>query len=729
MRRRTFNKLVAAGLTTAGIRPRGWAAVSQNISPTERNQPTKWPDQVYRRLLVDTHIPDWDPILLSRFNAVDYVATIARAGFQCLMQYAISCAGLCLWRSKIAQMHRGMKRRDYFAEVVNECKRQGLHTVAYFHVIWDNHAYEAHPDWRYRPAGGDAEVLQGRYGYTCPNTPYRDYALALARELVTNYEFAGIFNDMILWPGVCYCSYCTGRFWKEQNAEPPRVVDWDDPTWRAFQQSRQRWMLEFAKDFTSMVKSIRPITVEHQFATVFTNWVNGVPLELGTEACDFVGGDFYGGPAQFSLVCKAFNGISRTRPFEFMTSRTNDLTDFVTIKPKDELRLESFIPSLHSAALLTIDAFNPDGTINHNVYDELGKINKQRAPFEPFLGGKLLGDVAIYFDKESMYNPDEKGVHITELKAVEKSPHFEGVLGSARILREAHIPFGLVTNATLDQLKDYRAVILPNVLELNREQAVKLRSFVEQGGVLYATGPSSLDRFDKTGPRFLLEDVLGVRYQGKIGRLVTYLTATDEELKKVIWPQNEIIFRGPMILVEASPRAEVLGTVTLPYVDPETIHVIGSHFAQIISDPPAFTPGRTPGIVVNSVGSGKAVWVSAPIESGSNGVNARVVSFLLRRVLPGPYHFEVETHPSIEMTLYDQPENHRVLAGLLNMQQDAPPIPVGATVRVKVPSGRRATTILRVPDRKPIPFERSGPYVQFRIESIRQLAMALVEYQ
>ena len=81
------------------------------------------------------------------------------------------------------------------------------------------------------------------------------------------------------------------------------------------------------------------------------------------------------------------------------------------------------------------------------------------------------------------------------------------------------------------------------------------------------------------------------------------------------------------------------------------------------------------------------------------------------------------------MTLYDQPENHRVLAGLLNMQQDAPPIPVGATVRVKVPSGRRATTILRVPDRKPIPFERSGPYVQFRIESIRQLAMALVEYQ
>ena len=45
-------------------------------------QPTRWPDQVYRRLLVDMHVPDWHPDLLSRFDPVDYVETIARAGFQ-----------------------------------------------------------------------------------------------------------------------------------------------------------------------------------------------------------------------------------------------------------------------------------------------------------------------------------------------------------------------------------------------------------------------------------------------------------------------------------------------------------------------------------------------------------------------------------------------------------------------------------------------------------------------
>jgi hypothetical protein len=691
--------------------------------------PAKWPDQVYRRLLVDTHVPDWDPLLLSRFDPADYVATIAGAGFQSLMQYAISCAGLCLWQTKIGTMHRGMRGRDYFGEVMEQCKRHGLHRVAYFHVVWDNHACETHPEWRFQPEEGEDSYLQGRYGYVCPNTPYRKYAISLARELVSNYDFEEIFNDMILWPGVCYCPYCTTRFRKEYNAEPPRIVDWDDSIWRSFQAARERWLFEFAAEFTKAVKSVRPILVEHQFATVFSGWEAGVPLKMGTEACDSVGGDFYGGPGQFSLVCKAFNGLNRVRPFEFMTSRTNDLLDFVTIKPLDEWRIESFVPTIHSGASLTIDAINPDGTINHQVYEYLQKLNAERAPYEPFLGGSLLADVAIYFDKDSMYDPDEKGVRVDQLKAGRKFPHLEGVLGAAQILREGHIPYGVVTNATLDQLRDYRAVIVPNVLEMTAEQAAVFRAFVDHGGVLYASGPSSLDRFEKGGARFLLEEVLGVRYKGKLGTKVTYLTAKTEGMRKVIWPQNEMIFPGPMMQVEALAGAEVLATVTLPYVNPETIHVIGSHFAQIISDPPAQEPGTDPGLVIHKYGRGKAVWAAGPIESGGNAVNRRIVVWLLKQVLPGPYHFEVETHPAVEMTLYHQPENRRLLVGLLNMQRDLPALPVGAIVRVQVPEGGRATGVASVPDRKSTPFEKVGPYVQFRLEPFPALAMALVEYQ
>jgi hypothetical protein len=252
---------------------------------------------------------------------------------------------------------------------------------------------------------------------------------------------------------------------------------------------------------------------------------------------------------------------------------------------------------------------------------------------------------------------------------------------------------------------------------------------VNEGGVLYASGPSSLDRFDKKGPRYLLEEVLGVRYQGKLGTKVTYLAPKDEELRKVIWPQDQMTHMGPMIQAEAMSGAEVLATVTLPWVAPELGHVIGSHFSSIHSDPPALTPGTNPAVVVKSYGKGQAIWVAAPIEASSNLVNARVMVNLLKRILPGPYKFEVETHPSVEMTLFHQAEKKRLLAGLLNLQEQLPLIPVGATVRVQLPLGRRVSAVLHLPDRKAIPIQTVGPYVQFHLEPFEALAMALIEYQ
>lgn len=152
----------------------------------------------------------------------------------------------------------------------------------------------------------------------CPNSPYCERALSELRELVGNYDFDGIFLDMTFWPYVCYCPHCSERFRREHNAEPPRIVNWDDPTWRAFQKATQKRLLEFAMLVTRNVKEIRPITVTHQYSTVFDDWRFGVPLEL-RDACDYLGGDFYGGPTQYSLVCKAYYGLTSVQPFVFMT--------------------------------------------------------------------------------------------------------------------------------------------------------------------------------------------------------------------------------------------------------------------------------------------------------------------------------------------------------------------------------------------------------------------------
>jgi hypothetical protein len=183
-----------------------------------------------------------------------------------------------------------------------------------------------------------------------------------------------------------------------------------------------------------------------------------------------------------------------------------------------------------------------------------------------------------------------------------------------------------------------------------------------------------------------------------------------------------------MIHGEALDGAEVLATATLPFADPEGIHAIGSRFAQIISDPPALSPGTTPSLVIHSFGKGKVIWSAAGLESSDHAVNAKVLIALLRRTLPQPWRFELDAHPAVEMTLFDQPEQRRLLAGLLNMQSITPPLPVGANVRVSLPPGRRVSNVVLLPDHRPLKFEMAGPYVRFSLEPFEIIAMALVQY-
>lgn len=739
MDRRTFNALVGLG-GMGSLGGRISLSVPQVSPGNPQNPQVKWPSQTYRRLLVDTHVPDWDSLLAS-FDPADYVSTIARGNFQALMQYANSCVGLCLWRTKVGQMHAGMKGRDYFGEVMAECHRHGLHRLAYFTIIFDDWAYEYRPDWRILPEDGYDQVLFNRLGTVCPNSPYREYAMACLRELVGNYDFEGIFLDMTFWPAVCYCPHCTERFRREYHEEPPRTVDWHNPVWRNFQKAREQWMLEFAKAVTQAVKQTRPIQVYHQFGSIFNPWRFGVCLEQ-REASDFCSGDFYGEPTQLSFVCKTFLGLTLNRPFEFMTSRTEGLNDFETTKPMETLLVETLFPTIHSSACLQIDAIKPSGTLNHQAYEYMGQVNAQHAPYEPFLGGELLADVALYYNINSMFDPEENGLSVAQAADLEvfagpgkrasqqlfrkNPPHMKAVLGATRILRETHIPFGVVTNATLDQLRNYRAVMIPSVLALTPEQAEIFRSFVREGGVLYVSGPSSLDQLAEIGSR--LEDVLGVRYLGTIGNVTTYLTPSDAEIRKVAWPQENITFPGRMVQAKALPGAEVLATITLPYPGSEFGYTIGTRFTQLWSNPPADTPGPDPGIVINSFGKGKVIWVASPIESRSEAVYAPLVSHLIHRCLPGPYRFEVDTHRSVEMTLFHQNEKHRMLVGLLNTQVEAPRIAVGATVRVHLPAGLQARRVLFLPEQKEMAFAKAGPYVQFTVPPFKVVAMALVEY-
>lgn len=696
-------------------------------SPSAEKQP--WNKTTYQRFSVDIHIPDWHSGLLARFDPVEYVDCMARAGVKSLLHYTKSHVGLCLWQTKVGgRMHAAMGEKDWFGEVVAECRRRGIHPIAYFSIIFDNIQFEEHPEWRITTAAGPVGQMQGRYGHVCPNSPYRDYAKACVREIASTYDIDGMFFDMTFWPAICYCVHCTERFRRECGAEPPRIVDWNDDTWRAFQAARQRWLLEFAHLCTDTAKGARPgITVNHQFATVLQDWKWGVPLEL-TGACDFVGGDFYGGAAFHSLACKTYQSLTRSFPFEFHTSRTRHYTDHVTVKPFEEIRTEAFVATLHSAALMLVDYINADGTLNGEVYEFLGRLGRERAAYEPFLGGELEADVAIYLDKESLYDPEQQGVPVTAGGA-DANPHGEGIVGWTRILQQRHIPFGVVTNITLEQLSRYRTVVLPHVIEMTEPQAAVFREFVRAGGTLLATGPTSLNPRVAGGPRFLLEDVFGVSYRGRLGEKIVYFSPHDPELARAVWPQDHVSFHGAACEATATPSAEVLATLTLPFVDPGLGACIGSRFAAIHSDPPMFQPGTTPGVTLHSFGQGKALWVAAPLEKRPEHVNDAFLTNLLRRLLPSSLKFEMDAPPCVEAVLFHQAGQSRLLFGLLNLQNQWPQAQVSASVVVAVPSGRKFQSVQRLPDCSDIAFESDSVGARWEVPPFESLAMFVLNYE
>jgi hypothetical protein len=233
---------------------------------------------------------------------------------------------------------------------------------------------------------------------------------------------------------------------------------------------------------------------------------------------------------------------------------------------------------------------------------------------------------------------------------------------------------------------------------------------------------------DANGPRYLLEDLFGVRYKGTLGTLWSYLTPQDGQLKKVIWPQDALSYPGPMINAETTGGAQVLATITLPFDDPSQENCINGRYAQAGRFPPALTPGTSPGLVVHSYGQGKAIWVAAPVESGEDSINGKLVAALLKRFLPGPYHFEADTHPAVEMTLFHQRESRRLLATLLNLDWHFATVKLNATLRIHIPEGRTANAVWALPERKAIPFKRNGEYVEFQLEPFESITMAAVDY-
>lgn len=695
-----------------------------------------WYEKSYRRNLVDMHIEEWNPEFLSKFSPEEYVNNLKRANIQSCMIYANSHVGLCYWPTKIGKPHPKMGGQDWFGTTVKLAKEAGMDVIAYYTIDFVNHEYETYPEWRMKDANGRGSREEGavssmgpRYGLVCPNNPdYRDYMDKHVGELIENYDLDGIFFDMNFWPLVCFCDSCRARYKKETGKDIPTTVDWRDPEWLQFQKQREYWLEDNAEFMWNIVKSRKPdMTIEQNFALAasnrFMSWQDGL-----AKWVDFNSGDFYGDVYAQSFFNKMHNTVTKNLPYEFMTSRTYPgLFNHTSVKPKDLLRMENAIALANGGAFFFIDAINPDGSMCREPYEMLGEIFRSTQKYEPYLGGRLSADVAVYSSyncncnmKAPVYSIAEKIEAQSHMAASMAMPeHTAGALSAARILQENHIPYTVVTKNSLKDLSKYAILVLSNIGIIDEEEAENIKAWVKEGGKLYMTG---------TEPLPFVEEIMDLKFGAMTESSTTYVYAADRDgffTENIINPNDPVAALGAQREITVKGDAQVLAYIGLPYILPDQ-----REFASIHSNPPGIRT-EIPSVLLGRYGKGRIVWSSVAFEAAPAQYVAlnQIFVNLIRKLMDRPWQFESSGAFCVDVTLIDQKEDSRWLMSFVNIQSSVNLLPVYDFKVALYTAGRKVKEVCLLPDEKTLEYTERDGYIEFTIDKLEVYEAVIVKYE
>ncbi len=687
-----------------------------------------WFEKSYRRSLMDMHIEDWDDIFLSEYCPVRHVELLKIANVQTAMIYANSHVGCCYWPTKTGYIHKAFRGKDILGDMVNLCHEADMDVVLYYSLIFNNHAYDDNPEMRIIDMDGYASceknqinsLASSRYGVCCPNSSeYRDFVEKQIVELCEEYEFEGMFFDMTFWPDICFCENCKRRFFEETGNQIPETINWNDKRWLEFHKKREQWLSDFAGFATNTVKRVKPeISVEHNSATLNRPWQYATSHEL-IKHNDYIGGDLYGGWLQQSFICKLYYSLTLKKPFEYMTSVCNPhLSNHTTIKSKDMLSIHTYLALAHGGAFLFIDAIDPIGTQNPEVYQIMGDIFKESKMYEHFLQGELHQDAAVYFSFKSKYDRDAVPAEAKIEKLFNRGsyPHMDAALGAVDTLRENHIPFGVISQKNLGNLK-HKVLVIPGVLELDKEEEELIKDYVYCGGNVYISGNPSDE---------LLKELAGVEFEGYTEENVTYIRPVGKgiELMPGIKPDYPVTVFNKQVKARCSKTDNVMAVTVLPYTDPEDRSI----FASIHSNPPGIITDY-PAVVYGSYGKGKVLWISCSLEDSQLEPYKKVFANMINELAGEDFLIKTDAPSCVEIITLYQEENKRYVISLVNEQEKLPPIVIN-NIRIMVKlKGKKIKNVVFLPSNEEVSFRVKNGFVEFEVSGLEIFKMFELNYE
>src|SRR4051812_20801905 len=534
--RRTFLELSAAGAAAAA------AAKGQSGAPWYRTA-VRWGQ---------TNITERDP---TRYD----IGWWREYWKQTAIQGVIINAGgiVAYYPSKFPLQHRAefLNGRDLYGEIVQAARKDGLAVIARMDSNRTSEDFfEAHPDWFARHESGEPYRADDKY-VTCVNSDYyQQYLPSVLTEIIERSHPDGFADNS--WAGlaranICFCENCAKKFQDKHGKPLPRKKDWDDQTYRLWNEWNYDrrieiwdlnnrttkaaggpnciWLGMNSGSITAEANSFRDLRricqrsdmllLDHQSRTESTGFQqNG---DAGKLVHEMIGWDKVLPESMALYQAPSFPGEVSFR---------------LSSKPPLEARmwmLEGIAggiqPWWHH-----VGAYHDDRRMYHTAQP----VFQWHKAHERYLMNRTpVAKVGVVW---SQRNTDYFGRDAA--RALVDLPYF----GFTEALMRARIPYLPVHVDDIGKEGGkFSVLILPNIGVMSDSQCALVRKHVEGGGSLIATGATSLfDEWGNTRDDFAMADLFGAHAPELLKRrkpagnsIHTYLRLTPELRGKVWGPK------------------------------------------------------------------------------------------------------------------------------------------------------------------------------------------------
>ncbi len=552
---------------------------------------------------------------------------------------------------------------DALGDAIEAAHSEGLSLVGRFDMSKATRiAYEAHPDWFVHNAKGESLEYNGTYQACVNGGWYQDYALQIISESLGKYDVDGVFFNMFGYTnfnysghyfGICVCDNCRRTFHDMYGKPLPLKEDFADPSYADYLEFKDRTALALRSKVYKHIKQVAPkvamtgqrgdsdlIRLETQRA------VDRPQPEWAYQAGEQARwGQAYGQGKTVSSTSANF--------IDYAWRFTSETGAYQLVRGAQQLA---------SGATLDFYLLGVMAQDDKTAFADTSKLfHWHKANEHNYAGLKSAAKIALYHSHGVV--PGHGGGAYSKRPASGKLAE-AAFRGAYRALVEARLPFDLVANEIIvgkdgaKILSQYDAVVMPNVTCLSDAEAKALDNWVNEGGVLLATGETGL--YDEHGVArekpalkslpitdrpMARQDMKGSYFRVRPGEL-----PIGDDVKLLMMDHTYYV-------AEAVKGAETLLTLLPP---------------QRFGPPELCFPdyeSEMPGAIIGSHGKGKAIYVPWHADAlyyrdSLPHTRTFLTDLVLRNIPAAP--IRIEGRGSLEVTIQAQPKAGKILVHVIN---------------------------------------------------------------